>query len=370
MGVAFTSVWGRVRVVRGVMQQAALAAILMLPALPALAQSPPGIVGQAGAVVTGFAQATLTSAPPGADPYDYYLINPSGPSARVMDLSGLDAPGGLSTVPKPFSVTASQVGQVFGVTMDSAARPNIYLAATSAYGVEITTPDSDGNPHRVHTGTFGATYAPGQFGPPVFGGGPGSIWRIDGATGAVSLFANVAGAGPAALGGLAFDSATQTIFAADRTSGRIYRYGTNGVLKGTFDHGTEGRPSGGLPPIAPGGLPINIQAPTFNTENPDTWGFAQPARRVFALAVYRNRLYYSVAQGPQVWSAGIGPGGTIGGKDARLEVELPSLDSPFTRRSACRPFSISSISSRTSSIWSRWADTSGSPRSSSPKRGC
>src|SRR6185295_1008430 len=63
-----------------------------------------------------------------------------------------------------------------------------------------------------------------------------------------------------------------------------------------------------------------------NTENPGTWGFAAPARRVFALAVYKNRLYYSVAQGPQIWSAGIGVGGGIGGKDARLEVELPSLD--------------------------------------------
>ena len=37
------------------------------------------------------------------------------------------------------------------------------------------------------------------------------------------------------VNGLAFDSATQTIFVADRASGRIYRYATNGALKGTFD---------------------------------------------------------------------------------------------------------------------------------------
>lgn len=45
---------------------------------------------------------------------------------------------------------------------------------------------------------------------PDQGGGPGSIWRIDGTTGEVRLFANVmldgaANSGPA-LGGLAFDA--------------------------------------------------------------------------------------------------------------------------------------------------------------------
>jgi hypothetical protein len=126
---------------------------------------------------------------------------------------------------------------------------------------------------------------------------------------------------------MAFDSATQTLFVADRTSGKVYRYGTNGAIKGTFDHGVEARPSAGLPPIPPPVVaPVNIQSPAFNTENPVTWGFAPLARRVFGLAVYKDRLYYSVGQGPQVWSSGIGGGGAISGKDARLEVELPSLD--------------------------------------------
>ena len=43
-------------------------------------------------------------------------------------------------------------------------------------------------------------------------------------------------------------------------------------------------------------------------ENPDTWGFAPPARRVWGLAVYEGRLYYSVAAGPQIWSVGIAAG--------------------------------------------------------------
>ena len=68
----------------------------------------------------------------------------------------------------------------------------------------------------------------GLLGPDAQGGGPGSIWRIDGATGAVSLFANVTpdGApnnGPA-LGGLAFDPSSSTLFVADRQTGMIHRF--------------------------------------------------------------------------------------------------------------------------------------------------
>jgi hypothetical protein len=336
---AFTSLRGFRGTLRAWLQAAGAAALLTAFAAPALSQGfppgfppgggipPTGIVGQGTAVVTGFSQATITSAPPGADPYDYYMINPAGPSVQVIDLTNIGPPGGPAPAPKLFTATASQVGQVFGVTLDNAQRPNIYVAATSAYGLEITITDQTGIPHRLHTGQIGATFAQGQFGPPQIGGGPGSIWKIDGTSGAISLFANVPNVGPAALGGLAFDATTQTIFAADRTTGKIYRYGTNGALKGAYDHGLEGRPAAALPPIAaPAGVPINIQSGAFNTENPNTWGFATPARRVFGLAVFNNRLYYSVAQGPQIWSAGIGAGGSVGGKDARLEIELPSLD--------------------------------------------
>jgi hypothetical protein len=322
MGVALTSLRGGARAACAVFG-AVIAAIVALGDGQALAQGT-GIVGQGSAVVTGFSQATITTAPPGADPYDYYMINPAGPAARVVDLSVLGAPGTVSPAAKPFTVTAAQVGQVFGVTLDNAPRPNIYVAATSAYGLEITVPDATGIPHRIHTGAPGANFAPGQFG---LGGGPGSVWRIDGTTGAVSLLANVPNAGPAALGGMTFDANTQSIYVADRTSGKVYRYATNGVLKGTFDHGVEARPAAGLPPIPqpPVGI-VNIQSPGFNTEDPNTWGTATPARRVMALAVYKNRLYYSVAQGPQIWSSGIGAGGAISGADARMEVELPSLD--------------------------------------------
>ena len=203
--------------------------------------------------------------------------------------------------------------------------PNIYVAATSAYGLNIAVPDQTGQQKRVRRGAPGAQWMAGQFGPPGFGGGPGSIWKIDGTTGAVSLFANVQNAtlGAASLGGLAFDPRTSQIFAVDRGTGIIHRFGLDGVQRGTYDHGIEGRGPAGLPPIPPPPtVPINIASPAFDTENPTTWGFAAPARRVNAVAVRGNRLFYSLSQ--QVWSVGISASGAVAASP-RVEVEVPSL---------------------------------------------
>ncbi len=289
-----------------------------------LAEAQQGAVLSPGdAVMTGFPGAAAQQAPGGADPFDYYMLNPQGPAARVVDLTSLGPQGQLSSAPKTFTVPASQVGTVFGIAIDDAAKPNFYLAPTSVYGLEIGVTDSSGQLKRVHAGTPGAQFVQGQFGA---GGGPGTIWRVDGSTGAVSQFATINTAGVAALGGLAFDPRTRQIFAADRTTGVIYRISLTGSVNGTYDHGVEGRPNAGLTPapLTPT-APANISSPAFSTENTATWGFATPARRVFALAVHDNRLYYSIAQGPQVWSAGISASGSIPGKDARLEVEVPSL---------------------------------------------
>ncbi len=279
------------------------------------------------AVVTGFAGVAAAQAPEGADPYDYVGIDMGGASARVVDLTVLGPQGGESAAPKTFTVTPGQVGQVFGVALDDAAAPNIYLAATSAYGLSIGIADSSGQVRRVQRGESGARFVSGQFGPPELGGGPGSIWRIDGTTGAVSLFATIdtAAAVAASLGGLAYDPTTRQIFAADRSTGIVYRYGLDGAQQGTYDHGLEGRPNAGLPAVPPpASAPPDIASPVFDTTNPASWGFAAPARRVFALAVHDHRLFYSVAQGPQVWSVAINPDGTVSG-DARMEVEVPAL---------------------------------------------
>ncbi|MEJ0012749.1 MAG: hypothetical protein WDM94_08990 [Bauldia sp.] len=291
-----------------------------------MAAAQEAIVKPGYAVVTGFAGTMQNQPPDGADPVDYLTINTQGISAEVDDLTALGPQGTLSTVTKTFTVNPSQVGQVFGVTLDRAKAPNIYLAATSAYGLSIFTPDETGAPKRIAEGASGAQFVPGQFGPPEIGGGPGSIWRVDGVTGDVTLLTTIDGGvgSVAALGALAFDPATSQIFAAERGTGIVYRIGLDGTINGTYDHGTEGRPSAGLPPIAMvPTTPVNIEDPSFDTGNPSTWGIAAPARRVFGLGVYNKRLYYAVAQGPQVWSVGINPTGTLSG--ARHEVDVPSL---------------------------------------------
>ena len=328
-GQAIPATTHRPSVVRHLRTWLARAAALALAGgfFVAAAVAQEGLVQPGDAVVTGFAGVAAAQAPEGADPFDYVGIDLGGASARVVDLTALGPQGGESAVPKPFTVTPSQVGQVFGVALDDADPPNIYLAATTAYGLSIGVPDSGGQMKRVQHGEAGAQFVPGQFAPPEAGGSPGSIWRVDGTTGEVSLFATVATAatGAASLGGLAYDPATQQIFAADRSTGIVYRYGLDGTEQGSYDHGVEGRPDAGLPPIPqPAMTPVDITSPSFDTTNPASWGFAPPARRVFALAVHDHRLFYSLAQGPQVWSVTINAGGSVSG-GARMEVEVPSL---------------------------------------------
>ncbi len=302
------------------------AAIFAALSFSAAAQQPQ-IINHGQIAVTGYSGSVPVAPPAGADPFDYLIVKTDGPSARVVDVRVLGPQGQVSNAPETFSVTAAQVGQVFGVAIDSAPQPNIYVAATSAYGLAISVLDPSGQAKRVRKGEPGAQWMAGQFGPAAVGGGPGSIWRIDGVTGAVALFANIDSAayGAAALGGLAFDPATQQLFAVDRSSGLIHRFSLDGVQRGSYDHGTEGRGPAGLPPIAsPGVVPVNIGSPAFDTENPASWSVAPPARRVYGLAVRNSRLYYSVAQGPQVWSVGISASGAVSASP-RIEVEVPSL---------------------------------------------
>ncbi|MFK8251197.1 YncE family protein [Ancylobacter terrae] len=306
-----------------------LAAAALLPSAPAArAQAQQGGVMMPGdAVVTGFAGARPGPASSGTDPADSLVIDLAGPSARIVSLQQLGGPprGQLVNAAKPLTIPASAVGQVFGVTLDDATPPNAYLAATSAYGLPIVGADGA----RLRQGAPGAMFMPGLFGPAQSGGGPGSIWRIDGATGQVSLFTdvrlnNVPNSG-AALGGLAFDSASKQVFAADRGTGMIHAFWLDGRETGIYDHGVAGRQALGMEPVAdvPTGR-TDITQPGFEVERPESWGYAPQPRLVNGLAVRNGRLYYSVAEGPQVWSIGINNRGGFG-NDPRFEVEIPAL---------------------------------------------
>jgi hypothetical protein len=311
---------------------------ILSPENPAAAQSGRnGILGQGEAVVSGFSGwQTITPVPQGVDPAAVTYIDPAGPSARVIDLRNAGAPPQAQVLPaaKPFTVTAAQVGQVFAVALDRASPPNIYLAASSAYGLPIVLPalNAGDPPQRLAEGAPGAAFMSGLFGPAKMQGGPGSIWRVDGASGQVTLFANVTlegvpNSGPA-LGGLAFDAASNNLFVADRETGMIHRFGLNGAEIGRYDHGKDGRNAADLPPVAfDPAERLDIANPNFRSQDPSTWAYALPERRIFGLAVHGARLYYAIADGLQIWSVAIQPDGAFG-SDARIEVEVPQGEIP------------------------------------------
>jgi hypothetical protein len=304
---------------------------------------PPGM-GLGDAIVTGFSGTAASPSQPrpaNKSAVDLTFINPDGPSARIIGVGrpGYVWDGRLFQAPKPFDVFAKDTGQVFGVALDDAPAPNIYLAATSAFGLNLVGRGADGRPERRKVGGPGAGWMKGQFGLDLQGD-PGSIYKVDGATGVVTLFAKVMldgvpNPGPA-LGNLAYDAAHKQLFASDLYTGMIHRFAVaDGNEAGTpYDHGVTGRGAANLPPMPfnPANRP-NIANNKFNAENPDTWGYAPPERRVWGLAVQAGRLFYSArngsaTEGPQIWSVGIAQDGGLSA-DARLEVEIAAQPAPY-----------------------------------------
>jgi len=292
------------------------------------------LVRPGDAIVTGFSGVLDRSgAAGGTSDATKLFIDPDGASVRGFDISQRGARGatGQALAPEFLTITARQVGQVFGIALDDATNPsnalpapNIYVTATSAYGLALVHPGQDGKPQRLFAGAPDAGWMDGQFGE---GGGPGSIWKIDGLSGQVSLFANVThddrpNSGPG-LGNIVFDPRTRQLFVSDRATGLIHRFSLDGADLGTFDHGVTGRAQAGLP-----GLPLpnksgaSFTSPAFKTADPSTWGLADPRRRVWGLAVWQQRLYYAVADESQVWSVGLDDDGAFDAASARFELKL------------------------------------------------
>jgi uncharacterized repeat protein (TIGR01451 family) len=323
--------------------------ILLCHFLPASADAqqpnnPPNL-NLGDAVVTGFSG---TIGPDPAKPrpasksaVDLTFINPDGPSARIVDIGrpGFVWDGRLLPTPRTFDVFAKDVGQVFGVALDDQPAPNIYLAATSAFGLNLVGRGAGGQPERRKVGGPGTGWMKGQFGLDLQGD-PGSIYKVDGATGVVSLFAKVMldgvpNPGPA-LGNLAYDAAHKQLFVSDLYTGMIHRFAiADGSESGApYDHGVTARGSANLAPMPfnPANRP-NIASTSFNSENPDSWGFAPPERRVWGIAVKAGRLFYSArngsaAEGPQIWSVGIAQDGSFA-TDASLEIEVAAEPGPY-----------------------------------------
>ncbi len=298
-----------------------------------------GILGPGDAVVTGFSgiKPTGDPVPPGGSALDGFFIDLDGPSAQILSLNALSGtPQGqlLTTAPK-FVLKARDVGQVFAITFDDGlglSVPNFFLAATAAYGIHIARPDP-ANPEkflRLRKGHAEAQWMPGMFAGEG-GGNPGSIVKVDGRTGATSIFATLPGNSGAGIGDIVFDKASRNLYASDLDTGMIHRFDGNGVLLDAFDHGTTGRPAKGLAPVGDDGSVMDITNPAFDTEDTSGWGFTQPERRVHGMAVNGGRLYYAVTGGRQVWSVGISGDGSFAG-DPRWELDVTGLpgDGPIT----------------------------------------
>ncbi|MDE2446061.1 MAG: hypothetical protein KGO94_07770 [Alphaproteobacteria bacterium] len=333
---------------------------LLMPEALAQAQEERGILNLGDAVVTGFSGVVQPDAnnPPSTnhEVLDETLINTDGISVRITPLAN---PGYVWDArvwqPEPSWVfKPSEVGQVFGVTMDEAKFPNIYVTATSAYGLHITTPDADNNsrPERVKKGGKKAQWMKGMWGvtdaddPSGAVGGPGTIWKIDGKTGSVSFFANVTLRGQdnsgAGLGNITFDGVHRQFFVSDLSTGMIHRIDLNGKELEFYDHGVTGRAAGKLSPVAfdPKNR-LDITKTDFDSEDPETWGYAPDQRRVWGLAVHDGRLFYSVVGDAQIWSVGIEKDTGKFLNDARWEIDvpqkpktLPVSDIAFTNKGA------------------------------------
>ncbi len=288
------------------------------------------IVHRGDAVVTGFAGTVPPTGtlPPDVHPLDRTFINLNGFTAQVFDLSNLGGGpiGQVADAPVKFNVKAREIGHVFGLAFEgdgSSRPPNIFLSASSLFGLQLVK-QHGGDVQRLLTGEPGARFMAGQFGPDR--GGPGTIYKIDGRTGQISLFTDVQLEGRAnsapGLGNLAYDPRTKQIFASDLETGMIHRFTMDGRERDIYDHGVNGRPKAKLPAVAhdPAGR-VGIENPNFNSEDTTTWGFAPKSRLVFGLAVQDRRLFYSVGEGPQIWSVGIDDEGDFV-KDARLEIDV------------------------------------------------
>ncbi len=228
--------------------------------------------------------------PPAVDPLDETFIDPSRATLRIFDISDLGGPaaGQLVHVPKPFEVTAEQIGQVFGLAYDdgrgvdgsapAGSTPNLYVTASSLHGIQIVKRDSDndGRPERLHRGELGARFMDGQFGPN--NAGPGAIWKVDGVTGAVSLFARIATNSGGALGNIAFDGRSRQLFVSDVDTGLVHRITMDGRVIDSFDHGVTGHRAAGLAPLADDGTTMNITSGSFAVDDPGTWGYTESTK--------------------------------------------------------------------------------------------
>ena len=138
----------------------------------AFAQNALPVLPTGDAAVAGFSGTVVLGSPPPPEPQrvDKTYINLDGPSLRVIGLDRMGGPPQAQLVAGAQALHGNRrarLGQVFSLALDDANPPNIYAAASSAYGLPIVVPDADGDgvPDRSRRGAPNAAFMPGLFGP-------------------------------------------------------------------------------------------------------------------------------------------------------------------------------------------------------------
>lgn len=279
------------------------------------------------------------------------VIDESGTVGSVFDIRAPGTPPRGEhwwNEPQRLAVTAGQVGQVFGIALDDASPPNIYLTATAAFGLHRNPDNSD--------------WMAGMWGED---GGPGTVYRLRADNDyRPEVFAHVTLEGRAntgaALGNIAFDRWNRQFYVSDLETGMIHVLALeDGAELGRFDHGVDGRTDFydavfedrmSLDPVAfdpeTGARTDDCAAGAFD-RTPECWNLADFRRRVWGLGVHRNdatgtvRLYYAIwgsaglgnpawddagdDQRNAVWSVGTGQDGAIDVGSVRREFALPDF---------------------------------------------
>ncbi|MBI1319645.1 MAG: DUF5011 domain-containing protein [Candidatus Hydrogenedens sp.] len=194
--------------------------------------------------------------------------------------------------------TSQNLGQVFGITLDDADPPNIYVTATTMYGLFA-------------------------FGP----GGAGGVYRIDGVTGDICVIASLPNTGPA-LGDVCYDATSRNLFVSNFEDGLVYRVAVDsqdpsnpcavGDAVVAYDHGLNGRPNGVVP---------STNASLTAIPDDPSVDYTPKGRRVWAVQMHEGRLYYSVwvlGNPHEIWSVEVDSAGNINPATAFYEIEMPS----------------------------------------------
>jgi len=283
--------------------------------------------------------------------------------------------------PQRLPVTARQVGQVFGIALDDASPPNIYLTATAAFGLHRTPDNAAWMEGMWGEGGAGSVWSwlPGLGAPR---GDPGTVWILSGANDyQPRVFAQITLDGRAntgaALGNIAYDGANKQLFVSDLETGMIHRLRlSDGADLGRFDHGTTARANffdvatGQAAALAP--VPFDPASAARIDDcpggdfsaTPACWNAADFRRRVWGIGLYRSpasgqlRLYYAIwgSQGfvhpdwaaagddqrSAVWSVAIAADGAFDAADVRREFFVPGFFSEladFERAGGSHPVS-------------------------------